>query len=307
MPRRTVRVDVGTNEVDTSRRSRDGRRTARLLVLVAALALVAGVGLLTHCSPPVNRLPAGPAATPVAGAATPIVYSPTPTPTPTGLVLTDAVWVVTRIGGEPFEPDGAKGSVFLEFSTARASVGDSCAVVDVPHARDGAALVFDLPTQRPEPCGSAVAAAQQRRFWTALGTVRQAERRGAELILRNAAGNVVLVAVDDLTDGAAPTTAAIPAGEVRVAIRNGTTMNFDTVRVVFPSGERVEYGPLAAGATSGSARVGTAYGYAWLEATSGQDSWSYRPIDYVGESPLGPGAHTYELVLVGDQLDIRVT
>ena len=93
-------------------------------------------------------------------------------------------------------------------------------------------------------------------------------------------------------------------GDVHVRLRNASTVGFDSVMVGFPK-ERINYGPLAAGATSSYREVEQAYGYAMVKAAAGDSGYLQMPIDYVGERLLSPGRYTYVLELANG--DLRTT
>jgi hypothetical protein len=96
-----------------------------------------------------------------------------------------------------------------------------------------------------------------------------------------------------------------PAGAVEVRIRNASDVDFIDVYAVFPGGEKVHYGPVPAGGSSAYEPVKQAYSYSYLKVTAAK-SYVYQPIDYVGESLLEPGQHTYVLSLVGGELDLKL-
>lgn len=83
-------------------------------------------------------------------------------------------------------------------------------------------------------------------------------------------------------------------GDILLRVANESAVAFDRTFVQFPE-DQVEFGPLPANGTSAYVRVTTAYRYAYiLVEVAGQD-YVLQPIDYVGESTLGPGKYTYAL------------
>lgn len=93
--------------------------------------------------------------------------------------------------------------------------------------------------------------------------------------------------------------------DIRVA--NRSQSNFSSVRVVFPS-EEVNYGAVAAGAASEYESVEEAYRYAFIEVMIGEQRLVMQPIDYFGETLLGPGRYTYALGVAagGEQLTLEL-
>ena len=96
-----------------------------------------------------------------------------------------------------------------------------------------------------------------------------------------------------------------PADETLVRIHNAGARTLDSVRVDF--GERsVSYGRLAPGQTSQYRPAGTAYRYAYMEAMVDGQRMIFQPIDYVGETPLGPGRHTYHVTVDAPTRSLRI-
>jgi hypothetical protein len=92
-----------------------------------------------------------------------------------------------------------------------------------------------------------------------------------------------------------------------IRVENASQSDFSSVRVVFPS-EDVSYGALPAGATSEYESVAEAYRYAYVEVMIGERRVVLQPIDYVGETLLGPGRYTYALDVMpgGDFLSLQL-
>ena len=85
-----------------------------------------------------------------------------------------------------------------------------------------------------------------------------------------------------------------PTGDVNVRVANNSSFAFGRVEVVFPENE-VDFGSVSAHGVSEYAPVVTAYRYAYIEVEIGGEVLKIQPIDYVGETPLGPGRYTYQL------------
>jgi len=90
------------------------------------------------------------------------------------------------------------------------------------------------------------------------------------------------------------TSAASPPNGIEIRIANRSGVDFERVDVTFPSG-KVEYGPVAKGATSGYRRVDKAYRYAKVETVANGGTLTLQPQDFMGETPLEPGRYTYAL------------
>jgi len=92
-----------------------------------------------------------------------------------------------------------------------------------------------------------------------------------------------------------------PTSDVR--IHNATDHDLQDV-VVGPA----HYGSIQRGVSSGYQSWGPAYKYAFVSVLADGKPMLIQPIDYVGETPLGPGRFTYILSLhygpAGDVLDI---
>lgn len=92
-----------------------------------------------------------------------------------------------------------------------------------------------------------------------------------------------------------------PSGDVQIRVANNSSLPFARVEVVFPEPEtEVDYGSIGAHAVSQYVRVETAYRYAYVEVQVGGEVLKIQPIDYVGETPLGPGFYTYLLNVTVD-------
>lgn len=83
-------------------------------------------------------------------------------------------------------------------------------------------------------------------------------------------------------------------GPVYLQVENISKKNFDNVRVITPGGDH-EFGSLKKGEASVYKSYTLAYRYGYVEAIVGDDTLILQPIDYVGETPLEDGQHTYAL------------
>ena len=89
---------------------------------------------------------------------------------------------------------------------------------------------------------------------------------------------------------------APPAEPAQIRVANHSSRDFDSVLIGFPS-QQEEYGPIASGGVSAYRAVAQAYRYAYVEVQVDTARLVLQPIDYVGESLLGPGRFTYVLSL----------
>jgi hypothetical protein len=84
------------------------------------------------------------------------------------------------------------------------------------------------------------------------------------------------------------------AGPVYLRVHNASEQAFDSVRV-----DGIEFGSLPAGADSPyKAADGCNYAYGSMQVTSGNERFAVFPIDFIGETPLGPGYYTHALTTV---------
>lgn len=80
--------------------------------------------------------------------------------------------------------------------------------------------------------------------------------------------------------------------EVNLRIKNVSSLIFDEVVV----GEATEtHMNVSPDSYSEYLIYETAYSYAFIQITSGEDTYVLQPIDFVGETPLPIGFYTYEL------------
>lgn len=89
-------------------------------------------------------------------------------------------------------------------------------------------------------------------------------------------------------------------GPIYLQVENISKKNFDQVRVITPGGAH-EFGSLKKGEASVYKSYTLAYRYGYVEAIVGDDTLIIQPIDYVGETPLEDGQHTYALDVYGSR------
>ena len=79
---------------------------------------------------------------------------------------------------------------------------------------------------------------------------------------------------------------------VNIRLKNASDLVFDSVLV----GESQEpYTNISPDDYSDYQEIETAYTYAFIQITSGEEVFTLQPIDFVGETPLPFGFYTYEL------------
>ena len=96
---------------------------------------------------------------------------------------------------------------------------------------------------------------------------------------------------------------AAPAEPTQIRVANHSSRDFDRVLIGFPS-QQEEYGRIASGGVSVYRAVAEAYRYAYVEVQVDTSRLVLQPIDYVGESLLGPGRFTYVLSLGSSGRDL---
>lgn len=87
-------------------------------------------------------------------------------------------------------------------------------------------------------------------------------------------------------------------GPVYLQVENISNKKFEYIRVITPGGDH-EFGSLRKGEASVYKSYTLAYRYGYVEAVVGNDTLILQPIDYVGETPLEDGKHTYALDVNG--------
>ncbi|MHB0955377.1 MAG: hypothetical protein ACYC0X_03265 [Pirellulaceae bacterium] len=83
--------------------------------------------------------------------------------------------------------------------------------------------------------------------------------------------------------------------QLEIRIINASGIDFDSVVVVYPDRDEVQYGRIPKGTASDFARTTRAYRYATIRAKAGERDYLLQPIDYVGERQLAPGRYSYVL------------
>jgi hypothetical protein len=93
---------------------------------------------------------------------------------------------------------------------------------------------------------------------------------------------------------------------VEIRIRNGSGIDFDRVRVLFPEQQEIDYGPVAKGGVTEYRTTVRAYRYAGFSVKAGNREFSMQPIDYLGETALPAVRYTYVLDVNDGQLTVRL-
>ncbi len=309
----SVRIPVPLVDVAEVRRTRGrGPVVGRWLAAVAALALVAGLGswVLAGRGQSVTAVPAAP--------------SPVATP----VALTGTTWIAVELYGRPATPAPEKVP-FLEFRAGSTfHGGDPCNQFSGTYRLAGNDLTLSTFAKTEIGCN----ATQQQLFDKALASTRRVQRDGDTIELLDLPGSVLARFRSSGADtGPVPTPTATPsasldpdtptqapeltptpsatgtAASVQIRIRNASSVDFTDVYAVFPSGEKVHYGPVAAGSASGYEPIAQAYSYTYLKVTAAGKTYVWQPIDYAGESPLLGGRHySYALDLVGSQVELTL-
>ena len=93
---------------------------------------------------------------------------------------------------------------------------------------------------------------------------------------------------------------------IEIRVRNASETDFQSVIVVCPRQNAVDYGAVARGMESVFRQVQTAYRYAEVRVKANGQNLSIVPIDYVGEQLLKPGRYTYVLNIQDGRLTIAL-
>ena len=86
----------------------------------------------------------------------------------------------------------------------------------------------------------------------------------------------------------------ISKGEVNIRIENNSIFDFQLIEVNTSGGENF-YGNLTSGQVSDYKSYEKAFRYASIEMTIKGEKATLQPFDYVGETPLTSGNHTYSM------------
>lgn len=92
--------------------------------------------------------------------------------------------------------------------------------------------------------------------------------------------------------------------DIEIQIRNGSEIDFDSVRIVFPDRDEAQFGPIPKGASSDFKSTARAYRYAEIHVNASGRELRLQPYDYVGERPLDPGRYSYVLGVQGERLTV---
>lgn len=84
---------------------------------------------------------------------------------------------------------------------------------------------------------------------------------------------------------------------VNIRIRNLSDIPFDEVQV---GDQEILYTDIAPDSYSDYLEYETAYRYAYIAITAGEESYVLQPVDYVGETALPLGLYTYELDITAE-------
>ena len=93
-------------------------------------------------------------------------------------------------------------------------------------------------------------------------------------------------------------------GGLEIRVANRSDRDFDRVDVTFTS-DKIEYGAIPKGGVSAYKPVKEAYRYAKIDIVANGETFTFQPIDFVGETLLEPGRYTYALNI--DPTDHMVT
>lgn len=92
---------------------------------------------------------------------------------------------------------------------------------------------------------------------------------------------------------------------VEIRISNASGADLQNIIVNTGSGN-VSYGDLKSGQLSAYKAFETAYSYAFIQVNMADETYTFQPIDYVGEEPLPDGQYTYELTIIDRGLYIKL-
>ena len=81
---------------------------------------------------------------------------------------------------------------------------------------------------------------------------------------------------------------------LQLRISNVSAFDYDNIQVS-TTGDLVDFGDLAAGSSSEYIVFDSAYRYGFVEFQIDGETFTYQPIDYVGETLLENGKYAYEI------------
>ncbi len=97
------------------------------------------------------------------------------------------------------------------------------------------------------------------------------------------------------------------ANKTNIRIINASKYDFCNV-VVNPSGGNMNYGIIETGTSTCYRSYDLAYSYAYISLKIGDDTFTFQPIDYVGEPELGTGKFSYTIDVVdSNDAILRIT
>ena len=91
----------------------------------------------------------------------------------------------------------------------------------------------------------------------------------------------------------------VACGSPEIRVRNTSATRLENVRVQSGGSGDETFGDIPAGAATAYREMSGAYHYGWIRARAEMQDVELRPVDYVGETPLGAGRYTYALDLIG--------
>jgi hypothetical protein len=89
---------------------------------------------------------------------------------------------------------------------------------------------------------------------------------------------------------------------IQIRIKNNTQLNFEKVFVMI-NDEKIYYN-INPNKYSEYQKFNVAYRYAYIKVVTSRGEFVFQPYDYVGETPLSNGKHTYILTLENQNLNI---
>lgn len=282
------------------------RPAPRWVAVAAALAVVAGLGVGAVTLRPSKTMPAVPLATPSATAGR--------TATPSGLQL-DGTWLADWIRGldDPVVGTGPGDAPWLRFESGmRVVANDVCNPLNADYELAGAELRFRNWTVGTAGCGGSVIEAQATKYRAALERTAKVVREGDHLRLQDARGRDQVRFVREGSTSSVPQPTTSPSGvttpaasaapatasAIRVRVRNDSGHDLESFRLISLDDSVVNFGPVAAGETTGYREVLAAYSRAYFGfRVASRDRHQFLPqaADDADADKLEPGTYTYVL------------